>query len=119
MITKDDNIAIIGTSANHDKYGYKVSKDLIDKEYKVFLVNPHGGEILERTVYKKVGDIDADIDAVIFITQPKVTEDVLKEVCSKKIRKVWMQPGSESAAAIKFCEDNKIECVHDSCIMMQ
>lgn len=119
MITKDDNIAIIGSSHNPDKYGYKVSADLINKGYKIFLVNPKGGKILGRTVHKKVYDIDADINAVIFVVPPKVTEEVLKDVCDKKIRKVWMQPGSESDKAIAFCRKNGIECVHNACIMMQ
>ena len=118
MITKDDNIAIVGASANPDKYGYKVSKDLIDKGYKVFLVNPHGGEILGRAVHQKISDIDAIIDAVVFVTQPTVTEQVLEEVKDKGIKKVWMQPGSESSDAISFCKKNGIECIHNACVML-
>lgn len=119
MITKDDNIAIIGASANKEKYGYKVSKDLIDKGYKVFLVNLHGGEILERTAYKDICDIDANIDAVVFVTQPSVTEKVLPDVYDCGIRKVWMQPGSDSVDAIDFCNDKGMECIHGACIMMK
>lgn len=119
MITKDDNIAIIGASANTEKYGYKVSKDLIDKGYKVFLINLHGGEILGRTAYKEISHIDAEIDAVIFVTPPSVTEKILPDVYKCGIKKIWMQPGSDSNDAIDFCNDKGIECVHGACIMMK
>ncbi len=32
------------------------------------------------------------------------------------IKKVWMQPGSESEKAIKYCEDNKIDAIHNACV---
>ncbi|MCD4704955.1 CoA-binding protein [bacterium] len=35
------------------------------------------------------------------------------------ICKIWMQPGSESDLAIKFCEDNNIKYIHDVCVMIE
>ena len=34
------------------------------------------------------------------------------------IKKIWMQQGSESPKAIKFCKENGIELVEGECIMM-
>jgi len=40
--------------------------------------------------------------------------------CKKlSIMKVWMQPGSESEKAIKFCEENNIDVVYGVCVMIE
>ena len=33
------------------------------------------------------------------------------------LTRIWMQPGSESEAAIAYCHQNGIEVVHDACAM--
>ena len=50
---------------------------------------------------------------------PQVTEEIVKICKELGITKVWMQPGSESDTAIKFCEDNDIEVVHGVCVMIE
>ncbi|NCN86682.1 CoA-binding protein [archaeon] len=117
MITKEDIIAVVGASKNPRKYGNEVMRDLISKGYTVYPVNPNEDKILELKSFKNLKSINAKIDFVVFVVPPEITEKVLEEVKKLKIPKVWMQPGSESEKAIKFCEDNKIECIHNSCIM--
>jgi len=42
------------------------------------------------------------------------------KVCKRLgIRKVWMQPGSESETALNFCKENSIEVVHGVCVMVE
>jgi predicted CoA-binding protein len=36
-----------------------------------------------------------------------------------EITKVWMQPGSESENAIKFCHENDIDVMHGICVMVE
>jgi len=119
MIMKEDKIALVGASNNLYKYGNIVLKDLISKGYDIIPVNPKEQKILDRLCYSSLKDINKKIDAVIFVVPPKVTEKILNEVKELKIKKVWMQPGSESNEAIKFCEKNNINCMHNSCIMLR
>lgn len=119
MITKDDIVAIVGASNNPEKYGNIVMKDLISKGYDVVPINPHEEKILDKKVCHSLKEVCEKIDAVIFVVPPNVTENTIQDVKSLGIKKVWMQPGSESEKAIKFCEDNGIECIHDTCIMLK
>jgi len=119
MITKQDTIAIVGASNDSSKYGNIVMKDLLKKDYKVFPVNPKEKTILENKVYSSLKEIEEKVDAVIFVVPPQIALDVLKDVKELGIKKVWMQPGSESGEAIIFCKENNIECIHNACIMMQ
>lgn len=58
-------------------------------------------------------------DVVDVVVPPKVTEHTV-ETCRKLgITKVWMQPGSESKKAIKFCEENGIDVVYGVCVMIE
>lgn len=119
MITKKDRIAVVGATSNKDKFGYIVSKDLLDKEYDIVLINPKGGEILGKKVYTSLKEVEGKIDVVTFVVPPKIALEILKEVKELGIKKVWMQPGSESGEAITFCSENGIECIHNACIMMK
>lgn len=118
MIASDYAYAIVGASADTEKYGHKVLKDLHDADYQVYPVNHKGGEIMGLSVYKTLADIEGKIDVVVFVVPPAVTEKILFEVRDLGITKVWMQPGSESDAAIAYCGENNISCTHHACIMI-
>jgi predicted CoA-binding protein len=115
-------ILIVGASNNPEKYGYKIVKDLAQKGYKVVPINPKENEILSLKAYPTITDFvtknpSVKIDWIDFVVPPKVTESILKEVKTLNISKVWLQPGSESEESIQYCADNKIKCMHHSCIM--
>lgn len=57
-------------------------------------------------------------DFVITIVPSNVTEKVVEQCKIFGIDKIWMQPGSESEKAIKFCKENGIIVVHGVCIVV-
>jgi len=119
MLSKSWIYAVVGASNNTRKFGYKVMNDLNSKHFKVIPINPHKERILGYKTYPTLSDVPLRVDFVILITSPKVTKKVLEEIKELKIKKVWMQPGSESDVAIKFCLDNNIDCIHNTCIMLE
>jgi predicted CoA-binding protein len=42
----------------------------------------------------------------------------VRDAAAAGIRRVWMQQGAESEAAIRFCAENGISAVHGECILM-
>lgn len=118
MIDKKITYAVIGVSKNAKKYGYKVFKDLKEAGYNVIPINPHEKEILGAKVYKDIFEVNSKIDMVIFVVPPIITEKILLSVKKLGIGKVWLQPGSESKKSIEYCRQNKIECIHNACIMV-
>jgi hypothetical protein len=119
MIDKTKKYALIGASADKEKYGFKILKDLKEGGYKVIPVNLRGGKILGLNVYPTLLEVPQKIDVAIFVVPPSVTEEILITVKKLRIYKVWLQPGSESQKAIEFCKQNNIECTHNVCIMIQ
>lgn len=119
MIDKNFTYAVIGASNNTEKYGYKVFVDLLSAGYKVFPVNHKESSVADKKAYASLGDYPGSIDVVIFVVPPKVTEKILPEVFELGIKKVWMQPGSESEEAIGFCQKNGISHIENACIMLR
>jgi predicted CoA-binding protein len=119
MINKEYLYAVVGASQDESKYGFQVLKDLRDADYKVVPINLHEKEILGLKVYPSLKSLPEKADLVIIVVPPQVALEVLEEVRDLKINKVWMQPGSESEEALKYCEEHKIDCISGACIMIQ
>lgn len=118
MIDKELTYAVVGASNNPEKYGHKVLKDLLDGGYRVIPINPKGGEILGLKVYPSIASVPGKIDWLVFVTQPEISVQLLPEAIQAGIKNVWLQPGSESSPAIKFCQENNLNCLHNACIMI-
>lgn len=83
-----ESVAFIGASGTISKWGHMLPTNILNRDFKgrVYLVNPKGGQIVGKTAYRSITDIDDDIDlAVITIPAAKVLEQIplLKE---KKVK---------------------------------
>ena len=119
FLQKENVFAVIGVSRDPKKYGHQVYKDLKEGGYVVYPLNPHLDEVLGDKCYPSLSDLPEKPDVVDTVVPPAVTEEIVKECKVLGIDKVWMQPGSESAKAIEFCRQNKIQVVHDACVMVK
>jgi hypothetical protein len=119
FIDKKNTFAVVGASRDPKKHGYQVYEDLKKAGYKVYSVNPNTEEILGDKCYPSLENLPIKPDVVDVVVPPKVTEQTV-ETCKKRgITKIWMQPGSESENAIKFCEENGIDVVYGVCVMIE
>ncbi|MBN2830699.1 MAG: CoA-binding protein [Candidatus Omnitrophica bacterium] len=96
-----------------------IFRNLIEKGYKVFPVNPRMNEVDGKICYKSVIDIPFEVEVANLVTPPSITDSVVKDCFQKRIKKVWMQSGAESQAAIKFCNDNNMEVIYGVCVMLE
>ncbi len=113
------SFAVIGSFRNEDKYAFKILKQLSEKGYEVYPVNPHLEEVYGLKCYKRVSDIPFTVDVVDVVTPPKVTEKIVIECANKGIHRVWLQPGAESEKAIELCRKNKISVIYNLCVMLE
>ncbi|OGU63193.1 MAG: CoA-binding protein [Ignavibacteria bacterium RBG_16_36_9] len=70
------------------------------------------------TCYPDLLSLPEKVDAVIINVPPAQTEKVVREVKQVGINKVWLQQGSQSDEAVRFCKENGIDCVSNECILM-
>jgi len=90
-----NSIAIVGASRNSTKTGNKVVRNLILSGYKgkVFPVNKEAEEILGHKAYKKVSDINENIDLVWIRVCFRDLLSVVSECVKKKVKVIVINSG--------------------------
>jgi predicted CoA-binding protein len=119
FLYRENIFAVVGASRDPKKYGHQVYRDLRNAGYRVYCVNPNADEVLGNKCYPSLKVLPVKPDVVDVVVPPKITEQLVKTCKKLGITKVWMQPGSESETAIKFCEENSIDVVHGVCVMVE
>jgi predicted CoA-binding protein len=110
--------AVVGATDNPEKYGNRVVKNLRDRGYEVYPVNPKLEEVEGLKCYASIAEIPVSVDVVDFVVPPNATEGILKQCKDLGLDRIWLQPGSESETAIAFCRDNNLKVVHSVCVML-
>jgi uncharacterized protein len=109
--------AVIGASGNPHKFGNRIVRDLKKRGYDVYPVNPRLKELEGLKCYTSINDIPAKVDVVDFVVPPTTTEEIIKQCKLLGLKRIWLQPGSESEAAITYCRENNMKVVYDACVM--
>ena len=112
-------IVVVGVSHKENKFGFRIFNDLAQNGFNVVGVNPTDGEIAGRKIYRNLKEINTKIDLVITVVPSRVTERVVEECYELGIKEIWMQPGSESAAAIDKAKEYGICVVANACFMVE
>ena len=119
FLSTENVFGVVGASRDPEKYGHKVYRDLLNAGYRVYCVNPNADGISGNKCFPNLEVLPIKPDVVDVVVPPKITDQIVK-ICKKlEITKVWMQPGSESEAAIRFCEENGMDVVHGVCVMVE
>lgn len=111
-------IAVVGVSRTKTKFGNAIYKELKQKGYEVFPVNPNLQTFEGDVCYPDLLSIPDRTDAVVINVHSVQAEKVIREANQAGIKKVWLQQGSQSDSAVKYCEENGIDCISNECILM-
>ena len=82
------NIAFIGASAIPGKWGHILPANAYAGKFKgeIFLVNPKGGTIMGRDVYKTIGDIKGDVDLAVVTVPANRVMDLIPALQKKHVK---------------------------------
>jgi predicted CoA-binding protein len=111
-------LAVVGISRKKMKFGNLAFRELKRKGYKLFPVHPHAEQLEGERCSASLAALPEPVDGLLVIVPPAQAEQVVREAAAAGIRRVWLQQGAGSPAAIRFCEDNGISVVHGECILM-
>lgn len=93
--------AVVGASADRAKYGNKVLRCYVQNGRVVYPVNPTATEVEGLRAFANLRSVPEAVHGVSIITPPPVTERIVEKAGELGIRHLWMQPGAESAKAVK------------------
>ena len=90
-------VAIIGASTNRAKFGNKSVRAHLAQGYKVFPINPNGGEIEGVAAFTSIKEVPVErLDRVSLYVPPEVGLSLVDEIAAKGCDQLWLNPGSES-----------------------
>lgn len=112
------NIAVAGVSRNEKKFGNEIYKELKNKGYNVFPVNPNISEFKGEKCYAKIEDLPAEVTAILTCTKPAETEKIVQQAIQKGIKHIWLQQGSQSDKAIELAKQPDVNVIFKKCIFM-
>lgn len=116
---QQENWAVVGVSNDPEKYGTKVYFQLKKAGYKVYAINPKLTQIDGEPCYPSLSSLQLVPDAVSVVVPPKATEQIIDECAKLGIRRIWMQPGSESDTAIQKGDDLGLKLIYNQCVLIQ
>ena len=105
------NIAIIGASANREKFGNRCVRAYVSKGHTVFPINPREKEIEGLKCFSSVKEIPEKISVVSLYLPPENIKGVVDDIIAKKPGMVFFNPGTENAEAEKRLRDAGIDVV--------
>lgn len=112
------HVAVVGVSTDQSKFGWIVYQNLKRRGYQVFAVNPRYTECHGEKCYPSVAELPVVPGLVVLVVPPAVSERLMPDLAAAGVKRVWLQPGAESPAAIAAAEAAGLQVVHSVCIMM-
>ena len=112
------NLAVVGVSRNAKKFGNAVFKELKNKGFQVFPVNPYITDYEGERCYPDLQSLSGKVEGAVLVVPPYVTEKTVEDAAFAGIKNIWIQQGAESETALSFCSENNINVVYGECILM-
>jgi predicted CoA-binding protein len=119
-------IAVAGVSRDNRRHptGNLIYRRLKSTGHDVFPVNPQMETFEGDRCYPALQSIPGGVDAVVIVTRPQVTEQIVQNCKAAGIRRVWMHQSigkkgsSVSPAAVEYCRQHDINVIAGACPMM-
>jgi predicted CoA-binding protein len=94
-------VAVIGASANREKFGNKALRAFVKAGYTVFPINPTEAEVEGHKAYASVLDVPEAIDMATIYVPARVGAAVLDDIAKKGIPEVWLNPGADDRQVVE------------------
>jgi uncharacterized protein len=111
-------LAVAGVSRSGKGFGHYAWRALLKKGYQALPVNPHVSEIDGLPCYRRLADLPKDVGGLLVVVSPSESEGIVRDAVASGIRRIWLQQGSASPAALRFCAEAGIDVISGECIMM-
>jgi len=100
------SVAIIGASADREKFGNKAVRAFLQKGCTVYPVNPKESQIEGITCHPYIDAVPSRPDKVSIYLPPALVLKLLPAIAAKGCDELWLNPGTDSdevlAAAAKL-----------------
>ncbi|MBP7228151.1 MAG: CoA-binding protein, partial [Longilinea sp.] len=104
-------VVVVGASREPTKLGYGLARNLVQSGYSgaVHFVNPRGGELLGRPIYRQIAELPDPVDLAVLLVPPQFVPDSLRACGERRIPAAiiasggFRETGAEGAALEAQC----------------
>jgi len=101
--------AVVGASKDETKFGTKILKWYQARNKDITPIHPKETELQGVKTVRSVSDLPAPSETSISVVTPaKVTLGVLEQAKELGVPALWIQPGAEDDAVIKYIQENDL-----------
>jgi uncharacterized protein len=111
-------LAMVGLSRDAKAFSASVFRELTGKGYRILPVNPNAQEILGTKCYPSLAALPEVPGGVLILTPPSSTESVVREAAARGVKRVWIQQGAQSEAALAACTETRVTGAFGKCVLM-
>jgi uncharacterized protein len=113
------DVAVAGYSRDPKKFGHMLYKTLKEKGYQVYPVNPAGGEAPGgEPIYSAVPELPEHVRALVVVTKPEVSPQVVREALNRGVDHLWIQQMSDGKVLQKELSEVSANVIFGRCILM-
>lgn len=111
-------VAVVGVSRSGKKFGNLAVKQLRSRGYRVYPIHPTAREINGVKCHASLADVPEPFGAALVVVPPAPAVDVVRMLAAAGIKKVWLQQGAESPAALQVARELGVDAVSGECVLM-
>ncbi|MDP1784231.1 MAG: acetate--CoA ligase family protein, partial [Sulfuricurvum sp.] len=82
----NQRVVLVGASSDPKKVGYAVAKNSLCYGGELFFVNARGGELFGKKLYKRIGEIEGEIDTAVMMIPSQGVVESIKELIPKNLK---------------------------------
>lgn len=115
------NIAVVGLSKDPAKAAHQVPRYLQSQGYKIYPVNPFGGqELLGEKVYNKVSEVEGVVDVVVVFRPSDEALPVVEDALQRDdVKAIWLQEGIINSQVESLVKERGLIFVQDKCMFKE
>lgn len=114
--------AMIGVSRDPRDFTRSLTREFVRRNYDVVPVNPAVPEIDGKKCFACLQDVFPPVCAVLLVTPPATTEQIVHDCADAGVTDVWMYRGAGvgavSSSAVEFCRERGMNVVAGECPYM-
>ena len=115
------SVALFWASAREESLALKLQNRLQKEWIQIFPINPRYSEINWTACYPSFEEVDKEgqrVDLFVFMTNPQLTLDLLKNNLKFWVKKVWFQPWTFDDKVLEFCRENGLDFNTEHCMII-
>jgi len=112
-----ERVAILGASANPERYSYMAFRLLQEYGHEPIPVSPKLQELEGKRAFATLGEIAAPVDTLTVYVGPEISSKLTEEILVLKPKRVIFNPGSENPTLQQKLQSAKVN-VEEACTLV-